>query len=259
MKIFRTAGAKRVKRFSLRLIILLMGELLPLSLHAGQSGSQLPSAPADTTVHSGSKSNGRFDTGGSRSNADSTRRARRKKVSIYVTPDSAADASITIVRKSEIESDSNSVSTLPITPDTIGTLRAPLSMALFQGDYDFVATRPGFRQAEKTFRLDYYSGDSLSINMFSLAYLRRMRKRWGTYKWISAGVATGAGLASWYFYGRIGAYKNEYGSATTPSEAISKRNAVKTSQTLYTVTSAIAFSAVASFLTTWLIQTFYHQ
>jgi hypothetical protein len=132
-------------------------------------------------------------------------------------------------------------------------------MVLFQGDYDFIATRSGFRQAEESVRLDYNSADTLSINMFSLSYLRRMREQWGTYKWISAGVAAGAGLATLFFYDKIRRNMSAYNTAATPSAIASSKSAVKSSQSLYTISSAVALTAVGSFLVTWLIRGLYHK
>ncbi len=148
---------------------------------------------------------------------------------------------------------------LAIPPDTIGTVRAPLSVVLFQGDYNFIAKKPGFRQLETSARLAYEPSDSICMNMLSLAYLQRMRDRWGKYKWISAGVATGAGIAALYFYERIGSNMNEYNTATAASVISSRKNAVARDQNFYRITSAVAFTAVGSFLVTWAIQGLYHK
>lgn len=241
----------RVREFSLPLLILLLTVIVPPTLTAGQNKI----SPVDTSA----ASQPAIGNNGTSSSTDSSQVSQPRKVKILVTPDSATGASITIVRKSKIQTSPNSMTILAIPPDTIETLKAPLSVVLFQGDYNFIATKPGFRQAEASARLDYEPSDSICMNMLSLAYLQRMRDRWGEYKWISAGVAAGAGIATLYFYERIGSSMNDYNTATAPSAIASSKNAVARNQNLYRISSAVAFTAVGSFLVTWLIQGLYHK
>lgn len=240
-----------MRETSLPILFILIPLLFPTVILAGQSNftsNDTSAHPAALTKNSGSS------TG-----ADSTYWTKHKKISISITPDSAAGASITIIKRSKIESAPDIISIFSVPPDTLGTWKAPLSMVLFQGDYDFIATRPGFRRTMTRFRLDYYSTDSLSMKMYSLAYLSRMRKQWGRYKWISAGVAVGAGIATWFFYSRIGSSMNRYNSAATVSAIQADQNSVRTSQSLYTISSVVAFTAVGSYLVTWIIQGLYHK
>lgn len=244
-------GAKRVRKISLPFLILILTAIVPSTLIAGQNRI----SRVDTSVASKLA----IGNSGTSSITDSSRESQPRKVKILVTPDSAAGASITIVRKSEIQTSPSSMTILAIPPDTIGTWRAPLSMVLFQGDYKFIATRPGFRQAEASARLAFEPSDSISIDMLSLDYLRRMRERWGEYKWISAGVAAGAGIAAWFSYERIGTAENKYNSAVALSAIQAGRNSVKTNQALYTISSTVAIAAVGSFLFSWIMQALNHK
>ena len=180
-------------------------------------------------------------------------------VNIVVSPEEAKDAAVTVVQKSKMTIEPGSITVSWITPDTIGTWRAPLSLALLEGDYDVAATKAGFRCVEESIKLYDTRDREVSMDMLSLEYLRRQREQWGTCKWISAGVAACAGLSTLFFYERIGTYTNRYNTAVGLSDIQADKNSVRTNQNSYRISSTVAFSAVGSFLITWLIQSLYHE
>ncbi len=179
------------------------------------------------------------------------------RIRIVLTPAAARNGAITIVKKSSILLAPHASTETELPPDTLGTWNAPLSLMLFHGDYDILATAPGFRGAIQSARIDDTVPHNISINLLSLRYLRMKRRQWRKYKWISAGIAAGAGLAAILFQSRITYFSHRYQNALTPSAAVDARQSVALSQTLYTASSAISFSGLGGFLVSWIIESTY--
>ena len=105
------------------------------------------------------------------------------RVRITVSPKKANDASLAIIRKTKFLYSKNSVETYPITPDTIGTWRAPLNISLDSGNYNIVAKKEGFKEELKEIGVINNKENNVNIEMFSLSYLEQKRSQWRTTKW----------------------------------------------------------------------------
>jgi hypothetical protein len=177
------------------------------------------------------------------------------KIYISVFPPEASDADLTVIQnkilyyKPGMEMNSD----LPI-PDTIGIWKAPLSILLYEGDYDVISRKDGFRTEIQRLSLRRNLSDKMSIDMKSLPYLQSKRKQWNTVKWISAGIAIGAGIASYYIHTKIVTFKNEYNNAVSLSVIQDKRNKINQSQGYYQISSVVSFTALGGFGLSWFIE-----
>ncbi len=180
-----------------------------------------------------------------------------RKVNIKVNREEPKDASIFIIRTSKITFAPNMERIEPIQPDTLGKFDSPVSINLYSGDYDIVATKTGFRNELERIRVGESFKNNIQINMFSLDYLNYKRKQWNTTKWISAAVAVGAGIASYYFDQRINTLRNEYVNAYTTGVIQDKRDAISKNQQYYKICSTIGFAAFAGFGISWMIEISY--
>jgi len=178
------------------------------------------------------------------------------RIIITVDPLEANDAHIMLIQKSQIKVDSFSSTTHAIIPDTLGIWNAPLALQLSLGGYSIVLHKEGFKEVVKEYKFKN-NWDSISIEMFSLAYLKHKREQWRSVKWISGGVAFVAGVASYYFHNRISTYKEEYEGATSPSVIQDKRDRMNSSRSYYRISSDISFTAIGSFSISWFIENLY--
>ncbi len=178
-------------------------------------------------------------------------------LSISVLPVEAADAAVAVEKRSTIEILPNAITTYWILPELLGTWEAPVTLFLPAGNYRIVATKPGYKPVWRMVALVDSLQRPLSLSMLSRADLERVREQWSTCKWVSAAVATAAGIATLYFHERISSYRNEYDNALLPALAEVNRNHVTTYQSLFHVSSTIACAAVAGFLVAWFLEAVY--
>ena len=179
------------------------------------------------------------------------------EVTVTVNPQEARDATVTFIQKSKWKF--NQILSLHIRLFLIlsAMWKAPLSTYLFLGNYDIILNKEGFKDVLKKIVINK-SQNNISIDMLSLAYLQAKRDQWRTYKWISAAVAVGAGVASYYFKDRIDTYADEYKKAISPAVALDKRRNVVMNQSFYKISSAITFISIGCFTVSWIIESTYY-
>jgi hypothetical protein len=180
-----------------------------------------------------------------------------REVNIIVSPQEVSNATITIIKNGAIENQPSYTVITSIIPDTIGVCRAPLSIYLTLGRYEFIANKDGYRNAMKEIEINRKIKYGISLKMDSFEYLQQKREQWGTYKWISAAIAVGAGIATYYCKDRIDKYKDEYNNATSIISAKEKRVTVEDYQRYYTLSSATTLTFIGGFGISWLIQSIY--
>jgi hypothetical protein len=179
------------------------------------------------------------------------------QLEVAVTPPEAAGASLILVRQSVMTIYSSGSMDESIPPDTLGTWRAPLSMFLQPGHYSVTSVHPDFRSSTTGVFIRDSIARRISISMFSIEELKRLQSQWRTTKWISAGTATGMGLAALFCHARVISNRNDYHNTIDPAVAAQKRESIGKYQNLVTISSSIAFTALAGALVSWLIESLY--
>jgi hypothetical protein len=179
---------------------------------------------------------------------------------ILLSPPEASRATVSIIQTSTIEFQPGVETTYPITPDTLGRWPAPLRIALFPGDFTFVARNEGYRETTSSVRSGKGLGRQFIVPMelLSFEYLQGKREQWSTYKWISAGVCVLAGAATFYLDQHINDLVHEYNNTTSPDVAHELRGKIDTQQTLYSIFSGVAFVALGSTIVSWIVELTYH-
>jgi hypothetical protein len=179
-------------------------------------------------------------------------------VLITVSPQEASDATIRLVQKTKMEITPHVINSTPIPFDTIGSWNAPLSMQISLGNYTMLLHKGGFRDVLLEHRFNKVR-DSMSIEMYSFQFLEHRRAQWSTVKWISAAIAVGSGLASYYFNDRINHYSSVYNNATVSSDIEAARENIHDHQRNYKVSTTISFTSLGAALISWFVQSLYHD
>jgi hypothetical protein len=160
---------------------------------------------------------------------------RQGGVSVIVSPNAAADASIYV--NDQLQG------------------RAPLAFRLLIGDYTLKAEKPGY--LDLTQALSVKEGETQSIRLTMMTYegsRQAVRDRWGTYKWVSGGVAVLAGGAGVYFkLAANDAYK-QYKAATITSDAVSLREKTQRNDNLSRIAIGAAIGFAVTTAVTWIVQ-----
>lgn len=129
---------------------------------------------------------------------------------------------------------------------------APKVLSLLIDDYTITAKKDGFLDFTETVTIKERESAKLNLKMSTYeGSLQSKRDTWGTYKWISAAVAVGAGAAAVYFNSKANSYYTEYHNANTAALAASKRNRVEESKLYNNISLGCAIGAGVSFLITW--------
>lgn len=215
-------------------------------------------AESDTVKHTHSNLKiAETDTGNVKIKAINDGKELNRKVLIKTSPEEASVASVTIIKTSRIHYGEFFKTTDKIEPDTLGTWITPNNISLLSGDYEFVADKKGFREELVNIQVGKAEEYNINIEMTSLAEVQHIRNQWNTAKWISAAVAIGAGLASYYFNNKINSYYNEYNSATSSDVIQDKRNSIDRMRKYYRISSGLTFAALGGFGISWIIEISY--
>ncbi|HVN47935.1 MAG TPA: hypothetical protein VMU30_03840 [Bacteroidota bacterium] len=180
--------------------------------------------------------------------------SKKQAISIYVAPQAASNAVITVVQKSKFILYEYGSSEYEISPDTVRKQPAPLRFSFPLGNYDFIVSKEGFRTIIHNMTLGKDKCDSVLVDMNSFEYLRYKYNQWGSIKWTNAGLAACAGIISYFLHSKIESLKQEYNTALSQSVADDKRSAIAKYQNYYTISSSVTFTFIGAFGLSWAIQ-----
>ena len=247
---------------NIRTIVLLLCSVIlrfPCSSAEPDSLQQAPARPSRAIVEA------LGDTAVVRIRSDSLKSGSAADTSlntytILVDPPEATHASVRVIQTALAEYQTNSLTTYPIAPDTLGQWTVPLKIALFPGEYTLVMERTGYRKGSRALTAGESLGRAVSVRMelLSFAYLQAKQRQWSTTKWISAGVCVLATAATVYVDHNITGLANDYSMATNPDGARDLRSQIGRKQDLFRIVSAIAWTSLGSTLLSWFIELTYH-
>ena len=173
------------------------------------------------------------------------------EIIITIAPQGAINANVTLIKRSEVmPSQGPGYASRVIEPDTIVIQKAPVLKLLSPGQYDIIVNKEKYKSYKGSFVL-LKDKTELGINLIPYSYIDVKKSEWSKYKWISAGIATVAGIAAIYFKNKLHSYISDYNNAVTYDATIDSHNKIVNYQTFYKISSGVSLSAIAACVISW--------
>jgi len=180
-----------------------------------------------------------------------------REITVKVSPTEASDAQVSIIRTSKIYLDAESKATHDISPDSLGTWRAPITTNLATGDYIINVRKEGFRDISEQIEIGAKEKYDLEIPMLSNKYLQQIQQPWQISKWICAGVFLGSSIVSYYYNTKVIEYKRDYYNAISPDLIQMARMNINKYNLKLRYSTGVGFSALGGFAFSWRMEMSY--